>query len=59
VKYHDPQNGLLILMALYAVAPVIAGAVLGLGHSYPALFALAGLSSAAAGITITRVRSIE
>ncbi|HEY1622892.1 MAG TPA: MFS transporter [Streptosporangiaceae bacterium] len=37
------------------VAPIIAGAVLGLGHSYPALFALAGLSSLAAGITITRV----
>jgi MFS family permease len=41
------------------VAPVIAGAVLGLGHSYPALFALAGLSSLAAGVTITRVRSVR
>jgi hypothetical protein len=30
----------------------------GLGHSYPALFALAGLSSVVAGITITRVRSV-
>ena len=41
------------------VAPIIAGAVLGLGHSYPALFALAGLSSVTAGITITRVRSVQ
>jgi MFS family permease len=41
------------------VAPVIAGVVLGLMHSYPALFALAGLASAAAGVTITKVRSIS
>ncbi|HZR52196.1 MAG TPA: MFS transporter [Streptosporangiaceae bacterium] len=41
------------------VAPVIAGGVVGLGHSYPALFALAGLASVAAGGTITKVRSIS
>jgi len=41
------------------VAPVIAGGVVGLGHSYPALFALAGLASVAAGVTITKVRSIS
>jgi len=27
--YHDPQNGLLVLMALYAVALLVAGSVLG------------------------------
>ena len=31
------------------VAPFIAGVVLGLMHSYPSLFALAGLASMAAG----------
>jgi len=41
------------------VAPVIAGAVLGLMHSYPSLFALAGLASLAAAATITRVRSVR
>ena len=41
------------------VAPIIAGIVLGLMHSYQALFALAGLASLAAGITITKVRSIS
>ena len=41
------------------VAPIIAGAVLGLMHSYPSLFALAGLASIAAGVTITRVRSVR
>ena len=41
------------------VAPVIAGVVVGLMHSYPALFALAGLASVAAGVTITKVRSIS
>ena len=40
------------------IAPIIAGAVLGLMHNYPALFALAGLASIAAGATITRVRSV-
>jgi hypothetical protein len=40
------------------VATIIAGAVLGLMHNYPALFALAGLASIAAGATITRVRSV-
>ncbi len=40
------------------VAPIIAGAVLGLMHSYPSLFALAGLASIAAGAAITRVRSV-
>ncbi len=32
------------------VAPIIAGAVLGLMHSYPSLFALAGLASLVAGL---------
>jgi len=41
------------------VAPIIAGAVLGLMHSYPSLFALAGLASIATGVTITRVRSVR
>ena len=41
------------------VAPIVAGLVLGLGHSYPALFALAGVASAAAGVTITKVRSVS
>lgn len=41
------------------VAPIIAGVVLGLLHSYPALFALAGLASVTAGVTITKVRSIS
>lgn len=41
------------------VAPIIAGIVLGLAHSYQALFALAGLASLAAGISITKVRSIS
>ena len=41
------------------VAPITAGAVLGLMHSYPSLFALAGLASIAAGVTITRVRSVR
>jgi MFS family permease len=41
------------------VAPIIAGAVLGLMHSYPSLFALAGLASLAAAATVTRVRSVR
>jgi len=41
------------------VAPIIAGAVLGLMHNYPSLFALAGLASLAAAATITRVRSVR
>jgi MFS family permease len=40
------------------IAPIIAGAVLGLMHSYPSLFALAALASLVAGVTITRVRSV-
>jgi len=40
------------------VAPIFAGVVLGLMHSYPSLFALAGLASLVAGATITRVRSV-
>jgi hypothetical protein len=41
------------------VTPIIAAAVLGLMHSYPSLFARAGLASIAAGVTITRVRSVR
>jgi MFS family permease len=40
------------------VGPVIAGAVLGTTHSYPALFALSALATLAGGATITRVVSV-
>jgi MFS family permease len=40
------------------VAPLLAGVVLGLMNSYPALFALAGLVTAIAAVTVTRVRSV-
>jgi MFS family permease len=40
------------------VAPLAAGVVLGLMNSYPALFALAGVATVAAGWTIGRVRSV-
>ena len=39
------------------VGPLIAGVVLGLMNSYPALFAVAGVVTAAAAATVTRVRS--
>jgi MFS family permease len=41
------------------VAPIIAGIVLGLAHSYPSLFALAALASLAGALTIARVRSVR
>jgi MFS family permease len=40
------------------VAPLIAGVVLGLLNSYPALFALAGLVTIAGTMTVARVRSV-
>ena len=40
------------------VAPLIAGVVLGLMNSYPALFALASLVTVSAAVTVTRVRSV-
>jgi MFS family permease len=40
------------------VAPLVAGVVLGLMNSYPALFALAGLVTVIAAGTVTRVRSV-
>lgn len=40
------------------VAPLVAGVVLGLMNSYPALFALAGVAPVIAGMTVTRVRSV-
>jgi MFS family permease len=40
------------------VAPLLAGVVLGLLNSYPALFALAGLVTVIAAVTVTRVRSV-
>jgi len=40
------------------VAPLVAGVVLGLMNSYPALFALAGLVTVIAAVTVTRVRSV-
>ncbi|HEY7262677.1 MAG TPA: MFS transporter [Trebonia sp.] len=41
------------------VAPLVAGVVLGLMNSYPALFALAGLVTVIAGVTVSRVRSVR
>jgi MFS family permease len=41
------------------VAPLVAGVVLGLMNSYPALFALAGLVTVIAAVTVTRVRSVS
>jgi MFS family permease len=40
------------------VAPLVAGVVLGLMNSYPALFALAGVVTVMAGWTVGRVRSV-
>jgi len=40
------------------VAPLLAGVVLGLMNSYPALFALAGVVTVCAAVTVTRVRSV-
>jgi MFS family permease len=40
------------------VAPLLAGVVLGLMNSYPALFALAGLVTVISAVTVTRVRSV-
>jgi hypothetical protein len=40
------------------VAPLVAGVILGLMNSYPALFALAGLVTVIAAVTVTRVRSV-
>jgi MFS family permease len=41
------------------VGPLIAGLVLGLLNSYPALFAVACVSTLAAGVTVARVRSVR
>ncbi len=40
------------------VAPLLAGALLGLMNSYPALFALAGVVTVMAAWTVGRVRSV-
>ena len=40
------------------VAPLLAGVVLGLMNSYPALFALAAVATVIAGWTVSRVRSV-
>jgi MFS family permease len=40
------------------VAPLVAGVMLGLADSYPALFAVAGIVTIAAGFTVSRVRSV-
>jgi MFS family permease len=40
------------------VAPLLAGVVLGLMNSYPALFALAAVATVVAGWTVSRVRSV-
>jgi hypothetical protein len=40
------------------VAPLAAGVVLGLMNSYPALFALAGVGSVMAAVTVSHVRSV-
>ena len=41
------------------VAPLVAGVVLGLMNSYPALFALAGVVTVIAGLTVSQVRSVR
>ena len=41
------------------VGPLIAGLVLGLLNSYPALFAVAGVATLAASVTVARVRSVR
>ena len=41
------------------LAPLIAGVVLGLMNSYPALFALAGIVTVAGAVTVSRVRSVS
>ena len=41
------------------VAPLAAGVVLGLMNSYPALFALSGVATVIAGLTVSRVRSVR
>ncbi|MBO0804347.1 MAG: MFS transporter, partial [Nocardiopsaceae bacterium] len=41
------------------LAPLIAGVVLGLMNSYPALFALAGLVTVGGGVTVAQIRSVE
>jgi MFS family permease len=41
------------------VAPLVAGVVLGIMNSYPALFALAGVVTVIAGLTVSRVRSVR
>jgi MFS family permease len=41
------------------VAPLVAGVVLGLMNSYPALFALAAVVTVIAGLTVSRVRSVR
>lgn len=41
------------------VAPLIAGAMLGLMNSYPALFAAAGIATIAGTVTVSRVRSVS
>jgi MFS family permease len=41
------------------VGPLVAGVVLGLMNSYPALFAVAGVVTVLAAVTVTRVRSVR
>ena len=41
------------------VAPMIAGIVLYTAHSYPALFALAGVATIAGGLAVLRIRAIH
>jgi MFS family permease len=41
------------------VGPMIAGIVLGVLNSYPALFAVAGIATLLAGVTVLRVRSVR
>jgi MFS family permease len=41
------------------VGPLVAGVVLGLVNSYPALFAVAGVVTVLAAATVTRVRSVR
>ncbi|HEY0719447.1 MAG TPA: hypothetical protein VGD68_17670 [Streptosporangiaceae bacterium] len=48
-----------VATALPLVAPMIAGIVLYTLHSYPALFALSAVATAAGGVAVLRVRTVR
>ena len=55
----DPGLTSIAYSLLPGVASLVAGVVLGLMNSYRALFALVGLVTVIARITVTRVRSVS